>query len=162
MTTKRNCSLKGFGLLEILIASAIVSMAMVSLSFVFVLSQRMTARSGELMRANFIAEEGIEAMRFLRDKSWSANMATLAEGTTYYISLSTTTSSWSMGTSNLGNIDGVFNRTIQVQSVMRNGSDDIVLSGGTIDTNTLKIISNVSWSSGSASAETYLSNIFNN
>ncbi len=137
-------------------------MAFVSLMNVFVLSNRLMARTQDLARANFIAQEGIEDMRYLRDASWTTNMAPLAPNINYYVTLATTTSQWSVGTAVPSLIDGTFRRVIQVQSVMRNSSDDIVLSGGTVDASTLKIISTVSWGQGTTSVETYLANIFNN
>lgn len=153
---------KGFGLIEIVIASAVVGMVFVSLAQVFVLSHRLMMRTQDLARANFIAEEGVDAMRYLRDAGWAVNMALLAPNTNYYVVLATSSSQWSVGTADPGLIDGLFRRVISVQSVMRNGNDDIVSSGGITDTNTLKIISTVSWGRGTTSVETYLANIFNN
>ncbi len=153
---------KGFGLVEIIIASSIVSVALISLVSVFVLSYRLTVRSGEIVRANFIAEEGIEAMHFLRDNGWTPTLKNLTSGTNYYLSLNTTTGVWSIGTTNPGLLDNTFKRVITVQSVMRNGSDNIVSSGGTVDINTLKITATVTWGSGNSIAvDTYLSNIYN-
>ena len=157
---------KGFGLLEIVIASAIVSITLFSLSFVFVLSGRLEAQSIGKVRANFLAEEGLEAMRFLRDKGWGANLAPLAAGTNYYLSFATSTADWSVGTAYPGFIDGLFHRRITVEAVNRDGSDDIVTSGGALDPNTKKINIEVSWygqgATTTATLSTYLSDVFNN
>ena len=152
----------GFGVLEILIASAVVSTAFISLFFVFVLSQRAVLGASEKVRANFIAEEGLEVMRHLRDKSWSANLAPLAPGTLYYLSFDAGSSAWSTTISSPGLIDGVFERTVRVAAVMRDGADDIVDSGGIVDPDTLKIIVTTTWEGRSVGAETYLTNLFAN
>jgi len=157
---------RGFGLLEIVIASAIVSITLFSLSFVFVLSARLEAQSISKVRANFLAEEGLEAMRFLRDKGWDANLGSLSAGINYYLSFATTTADWSIGMPYPGFIDGFFSRRVTVEAVNRDSSDDIVTSGGVLDPNTKKINIEVSWSSygatTTATLSTYLSDVFNN
>ena len=154
--------LKGFGLIEIVIAASIISTAVISLSYVLVLSNRLSARSSDEIRANFIAEEGIEVMRFLRDKGWNSNFALLSPSTIYYISFNTITSKWATTTSNPGLLDGLFDRTIKVSSVNRDGDDNITLVGGVLDEGSLKITSKVKWPYGTTTVETYLSNIFVN
>lgn len=158
--------MRGFGLLEIVIAVSIISATIFSLSFVFIISSRLEGESLNKTRANFIAEEGLEALRFLRDKSWSANLGGLAAGTTYYLSFATTTSTWSIGT--LGSeIDNLFLRKVTVENVSRNSSDDIVNSGGTQDPDTKKINVSVEWLERGATTtlttvSTYLSDLFDN
>lgn len=154
---------KGFGLIEIIIASAVISVALISLSQVFVLANRLTLRATEQVRANFIAEEGIEVMRFLRDKSWSSHLGNLSLATNYYVVFATSTSAWSITTTNPGLIDETFQRVIRASSVLRDTSDDIVVSGGTVDPDTLKITSTVTWGNAEQiSVETYLTNTHDN
>ncbi|OGF73630.1 hypothetical protein A3J56_00625 [Candidatus Giovannonibacteria bacterium RIFCSPHIGHO2_02_FULL_46_20] len=144
MTRQKHGTHRGFGVLEILIASAIVSVVIVSLSYVVVLSHRLSVRSSDKIRANFLAEQALEAYRFARDAAW------------IFISLPATGVNYSVP------IDSVFTKTIRFEEVRRDENDDIVTSGGTPDNNTRKIIITISWVNGSTSAETYLSNIFNN
>jgi hypothetical protein len=152
----------GFGLIEIVIAASIVSMAVVSLSYVVVLSNRVLARSVDEIRANFIADEGIEVLHFLRDAGWDAKIGLLTPNVDYYISQSTTTGTWTISATNPGLLDGFFNRAIRVESVNRDANDTIVSTGGTLDPNSRKIVSTVFWKNGTTSVETYLSDIFNN
>ena len=153
---------KGFGLIEIVIVSSIISVAVVSLSYVLVLSNRLSSRASDEIRANFIAEEGIEAIRFLRDKSWTTDLSVLVPNTDYFVILDTSTGQWSISTTEPGLLGDLFRRTIRVDSVYRDPSFDIVASGGTIDPETLRITSLVTWQYGTTSLETYLSNMFNN
>ena len=157
--------MRGFGILEIVIAVSIISATIFSLSFVFIVASKLETISLDKIRANFIAEEGLEAMRFLRDQSWAANLGALLDGPTYYLSFATTTSVWSVGT-NGSEIDKLFLRKVTLENVYRNGSDDIISSGGTVDPDTKKINVSVEWlergATTSISASAYLSNIFNN
>ena len=157
----------GFGLLEIVIASAVVGASIFSLSAAAVLSGRLQSQSADKIRANFLAEEGIEAMRFLRDKSWNTNLANLSQGTNYYVNFSTTTSEWSVGQSIEPYIVALFERKVSVEKVYRDLNDNIVISGGAEDVDSKKITVIVSWAerggaTSTVSLSTYLSDIFNN
>lgn len=140
---------KGFGLIEIVIAASIISTAIVSLSYVFVLSHRLSIRSSDKIRANFLAEQALESWRFGRDVSWAAFIAPITPGINYSAP-----------------IDSTFTKTTRVEEVKRdNTSQNIMASdcaGCAIDPDTRKIIATISWANGSTSVETYLSNIFNN
>lgn len=157
----------GFGLLEIVIATAIISGTIFSLLFVFLISNKLVMASSNKVRASFLAEEGLEALRILRDESWSANLAGLSTGTNYYLSFNTITSAWSISTSNPGNIDNLFARIVAVENVNRDPTtDDIVLTGGTNDPDTKKFNVSVAWLERGGSmvvvVSTYLMDIFDN
>ena len=157
----------GFGLLEIVIASAVVGTSIFALSAAAVLSNRLQSQSSDKIRANFLAEEGIEVMRFLRDKSWNTNLANLFQGTNYYVNFSTITSRWSVGQSVEPYIVSLFERKISVDRVYRDLDDNIVSSGGAEDVDSKKITVIVSWkerggATSTVSLSTYLSDIFNN
>lgn len=156
---------RGFGLLEIVIATAIISGTIFSLLFVFLISSRLAAESSDKVRANFLAEEGLEALRILRDETWSS-LGGLSAGTNYYLSFNTVTSVWSIGASNPGYIDDLFHRTITVENVNRDANDNIVSSGGTNDPDTKKFNVSVAWSeragTSTVTVSTYLTDIFDN
>lgn len=157
----------GFGLLEIVIASAVVGVSIFALSSAVVLSSKLQSQSSDKIRANFLAEEAMEAMRFLRDKSWNANLANLSPGTNYYISFSTTTSQWSVGQTVQPYIDSIFERKISVENVYRDLNYNIVSFGGAEDVDSKKITATVSWAgkggaTSTVSLSTYLSDIFDN
>lgn len=156
----------GFGIIEIVIAAAIIGTAIFSLFNVFVLANRLSGEAGDKISANFLAEEGLEAVRYLRDDGWTKNIAGLSAGTNYYLSFDKNTSRWSMGTVNPGTIDGTFTRVFTVENVSRDSSDNIVSSGGTNDPDTKKINVSITWSErGSTQTltlSTYLTNFNNN
>lgn len=153
---------KGFGLIEIVIASTIVSLTILSLGYVFSLSTRINGETVERVRATALAEEGLEVVRYLRDYGWTSKIAPLSVSTTYYLAFATSTSQWSVTTTPQV-IDGLFTRTIVLSPVARDGSDNIVTSGGTVDAGTLKATSQVTWkASSSVQVSTYITNMFNN
>ena len=165
MGNANKCS--GFGVVEVLIATAVISMTIFSLFYVFTLAERLSVGAGDRIKANFLAEEGLEALRFLRDAGWKGNLSNLVAGTNYYLSFDTSLSRWSVGVSNPGSIDNLFTRRITVENVSRNSNDDIVGSGGTNDPNTKKFNVIVSWPASSSATSSftlsaYLSDIYNN
>ncbi|MBI2023223.1 prepilin-type N-terminal cleavage/methylation domain-containing protein [Candidatus Giovannonibacteria bacterium] len=154
---------RGFGILEIMISAAILSIVLFSLFSVFAAANKLNLLSSDKIRANFLAEEGLEAVRYLRDDGWTRNIAPLNSATDYYVSFNTSTLQWSIGATNPGQIDGVFGRVITAGAVYRDSNDDITASGGTLDPDTLKITSTVTWSaSNTLSVETYLTDLFAN
>ena len=156
---------KGFGLLEIVIAVAIVGGALWALASVFLLAERAQELSREKLQAVFLAEEGLEVLRYLRDAGWNQNIASLALGADYYLTFASSTSQWVISSAPVPAVDGIFSRSFLVQAVLRDSGDNIAPSG-TNDPETRKIIMKVAWSfqqsSESVSLEAYLTDIFNN
>jgi Tfp pilus assembly protein PilV len=157
---------KGFGIVEVVVASAIISLSIFSLYTVFIVANRLNEMSGNSTVASFLAEEGLEAMRHMRDGAWSAHVGALTPGTDYYLSFSTTTSLWTVNSITPEIIDGKFFRKVIVEDVYRDASQDIILTGGTLDTGTKEIIAEVSWLERNATSTvligTYLHDIFSN
>ncbi|MBX4181332.1 prepilin-type N-terminal cleavage/methylation domain-containing protein [Candidatus Parcubacteria bacterium] len=153
-------SSKGITLVEVLIASAIISVFIVALLSVHTLYLRSALKNSSSIQASYLIEEGIEAARFLRDSAW-VNISSLTPGTDYGMAFYNGT--WQASTTALY-VDS-FLRTVTVSAVSRDStSRDIVTSGGVNDPNTRKITSSVSWVSNGAtttrSISTYLTNIY--
>ncbi|HVT75329.1 MAG TPA: hypothetical protein VHD69_02880 [Candidatus Paceibacterota bacterium] len=152
-------SAKGSVILEVVVAAAI--MAVVALAFLgsFALLTRVHERNMLFIKGDLLAEEGLEAMRFIKAAGWS-NLSAIPSGGARYLAVGTST--WGV-TTTPERVDGDFYRTIKVYSVFRNSSDDIVTSGGTVDSNTLLTESSVSWSyrgaTTTATYKTYVTNI---
>ncbi|MDP3762853.1 MAG: type II secretion system protein [bacterium] len=156
---------KGFGLLEIVIAVAIVGGALWALASVFLLAERAQELSREKLQAVFLAEEGLEVSRYLRDSGWNSNIAPLLTSTDYYLNFNAATSQWTTTVTAPAAIDGIFSRSFRIENVLRDSGDNIAPSG-TNDPETRKIIMKVAWSfqqsSENVSLEAYLMDIFNN
>ena len=149
----------GFGLIEIIAGTAIISVALVSLVTISQMSLSVSSETTSIVQASFLLEEGAEAIKILRDSGWG-NIDSLSKGVPYYFEFSD--SKW--GTTTVNNyIDGKFERSFVVDGVWRDINDDIS-SSGVFDHNTNKISVYVSWSgrNGTTTKEIifYVTNIF--
>ncbi len=154
---------RGLTLGEILIAGAIIAATAVTVFAAFSGVVKYAEQNTALVKAGYLAEEGIEALRMMRDSGWTTNIASLTTGSTYRLAWS---GSQFVATTTNSFIDKQFDRTVVLSSVGRDSNYNIVTSGGTTDTGTRKATVTVSWKNGSAtisqSIETYIFNTFSN
>ncbi len=150
---------KGSTLLEVLVVAGILSAICLSFIGTFVTVSRFHEKNMLAIKAELIAEEGLEALRLIKGNDW-AGLSALTSGSTYYFHLAT--SSWSV-TSTPEVIDGEFYRSFRSYDVYRDASDNIVTSGGTIDPGTLLFEVSVHWpwrgATTTASYRTYMTNL---
>jgi Tfp pilus assembly protein PilV len=154
-------SKRGFSLAEAVISAAILS------GFIIVLSQVNTKYlsyalgQSNIIRANFLAEESLEAARFMRDYSYASKISSLTSGANYYLYWSG--SDWSATTSPQNTAP--FIRTISFANVNRDSSDNIAVSG-TLDSGTKLVTASVAWLDKGATTtktvETIITNVFSN
>lgn len=153
---------RGFGLVEAVVAISMVAGFIVALAAVNTIYVKISFSQNSKIQAAFLAEEGMEAMRFARDAGWDANIAPLSNGAEYYLAF--TGAFWQATT--VPNYLGAFDRRIRLEAVNRDANDDIVSSGGALDPNTRLITSTVSWSERGATStkmvSTYLTDLFAN
>ncbi len=150
----------GFGLLEIVLGVSILALVLIGAMSVAQNSLRLNRQAIRESQAGFLTAEGAEALRAFRDDSWT-NISGLAAGTTYHLTWNGTR--WATTTTGLY-IDGIFWRTAVVSNVNRDANDDIVTSGGTLDSGTRKIRVETAWrASGTGTStkaiELYLADI---
>ena len=153
---------EGFSLLEIVVAVGIAALVIFSLGKVNETALRLSSESADRVEASLLLNEGVEAMKFLRDKSWSQNIAPLSTSETYYLTFATTT--YAIGSAAPDLIDGIFARTINISGVTRDAQDTIAPTGVN-DSSTRKVTVTVSWQnrdSYSEKVEIYLSDIYQN
>ncbi len=159
----------GFGLVEVIIAIAIVSISLFALSNAANLAFLFVDESTREGRAAFLLEEGAEAVRTLRDVSWTQKIAPLTSGNTYYPVFNV---SWNLATTDPGAIEGIFTRTAVFEDVYRRNSDDDIVDAGaadpkTLDPGTKKVTIYVLWKKSgnkttTRSLSTYITNLFQN
>lgn len=151
-------------MLEVLIACAIISVTTFALISASVQGIQLSDRALKQTQASILLEEGAEVVKIIRDNSWTT-ISNLTLETNYYLTFNTGSNTWSLGTTPTSAIDSTFTRTVVFSSVGRDGSDDIILSGGTIDPRTKKVTVTVSWlQSGNTASKVlsfYISDIFN-
>lgn len=99
---------KGFSLVEVLLAVSVFALIVTALVGVLIYGQQSTALSGQRAKAIFLAEEGLEATRNIRD----ANFSNLTDGT---FGLTTTGNQWNLSGSS--DTTDIFTRAITISSV---------------------------------------------
>lgn len=155
---------KGIGLIEILIVGAIISIAFVGLVSFLISSRGITFQIARNTEAVALAEEGMEAVRSMRDESWSSNISVLASGTTYYPEISG--NKWTLSTIDPGPSNGLYTRTVTFENVNRDSVTDDVASSGTLDPNTKKLTVVVTWAENQVTKDvtltTYITNFLSN
>ena len=164
----RASSLTGFTLVEVLIAVSIIVIFIAALISTHTLYLSATFSGLNKVKAIFLAEEGVEAVKLLRDQKWTSSIAVLATGPTnyHYLSYDSSKSFWATSTVNTY-IDSIFERRYILEDVYRDDTTkDIVTSGGTLDPNARKLTMFVAWSEKGAtttkSIVTYITNIMGN
>lgn len=145
---------KGNSIIEIIIAIGIFALVFPSLSILVIGSFSSTLRDSERFRADMFLQQGFEAVRSIRDYSYT-NLTTGAHG------LTKENGHWEFtGTSDT---NGQFTREILVEEVERDKECIITQSGGMIDPNSRKITATITWdleegNTTSISASQYLNN----
>jgi len=129
---------KGFSVIEVILAAALF-MIIATGSITVILQGLGSNRLGEEQTVvNQYAAEGMEAVRSIKNQNFtnlvnSAGTGIIQAGSVWTFS----------GSNNI--LSSKYTRVITVSDVQRDGSGNIVASGGTIDFLTKKITSTVSW-----------------
>lgn len=154
----------GIGLVEVIVSVSILTTIMIGLISTFNYYVGAGTRSTENIQGILLAEETLEAIRFMRDSGWS-NLGTLATGTLYYLEF--TGALWKASTTQII-IDGKFEQTFTLDDVYRRDSDDDIVSlsspdAKTLDPDTLLIsVSIVADGATTTDIATYMTNLFQN
>lgn len=139
---------RGISSVEMLVGISIAALILLFVTHAITRFVNVGQETAEKTKALYLAEEGLELVRFVRDESWS-NISTLTDGTTYYLDVSSTTVAIS-GTPEV--IDGYYERSFVVDAVERDGNDDIVTSG-TADPQSKYVTVTVSWDTPTQTTE---------
>jgi hypothetical protein len=160
-TSFAGCGSKGFGLVEVILGAAIVTLVVLATVQSYNIYINYALSNQNNLQAGFLLEEGVEAVIFLRDGGWSGNINSLTASSTYYLNFNGTT--W-LSTTTPQYTDN-FLRSFVLYSVNRDANDDISFSG-TNDPNTKLLTVTVQFPSGhsttSKTLSTYITNINNN
>lgn len=150
-------------MVELIIAISLAAIILVGMTQIVAVAVETTERERRTIEALNLAEEGIEALRVMRDDSWSANIQPLTNGANYYLVVSGNT--WLATDVNPGLLLNRYERTFRFSEVFRDSNDNISISG-TSDPNTKKVTLTVGWRERSATTtvvlDTYLTNFLNN
>ncbi|MEX0672828.1 MAG: hypothetical protein WDZ82_02570 [Candidatus Paceibacterota bacterium] len=151
---------RGISFIEVIIASAIIVLIITGVISAYSLWISEHQVSAERVKNAILLEEGLEAVRSIRDKDWSA-LADLSITDTHYLTFSTTTSEWQTTTEPEW-IDGVYKRWFEVDDVSRDNDDRITESGGSNDPGTKQITVYAAWNDRTGTTTTMVSAYFTN
>lgn len=139
---KKQCSEEGVGIIDVIISIAVVSVAFWGFSQIAILGFKILERSEIATEAAYLAEEGIEAVKSVRNESWSTNIAILNVGQDYFPMVSGT--KWILVTDDPGLINNRLKRTVTFDRVYRDANDNIS-EIGTEDPGTRKVTASIFW-----------------
>ena len=129
---------RGFSPVEVLLAATLFGFLAVALIGAIVYGQQSTANSGDRARAAFLAEEGIEATRNIRDSAFS----NVADGT---FGLTQTSNQWAFSGSS--DTSGIYTRQLNISSTgadRKNITSTVTwpVAGGTSQISTSSLLTN--------------------
>ena len=136
---------RGFMMVEVLVVASIITVSVLAAMAVAQKSVYVSRQALHNLEAGFLLEEGVEAVRILRDNSWD-NISALSPATDYYPLFSG--GSWTLSIT--PQTIGIFTRKINVASVNRDDSSGAISPAGTDDPGTKLITATVSWPEGGA------------
>ncbi len=146
----------GFSIIEIILAAAIFMILAGGLMTVILQGLDSNHLGEEQTVATQYATEGIEVMRSVKNQGFANLINTTATGAAQV-----------SGVWNLSGLNNIFNskytRVLQIGDVYRDGSGNVVASGGTLDPLSKKVTSTVNWNytptrQNSVSLSEYLTN----
>lgn len=154
---------KGASLVEILIASSVITLTLVVLISVYSMVAKFALSNVRVLKATVLVEEVTEVLGYMRDAGFNSNIASLVDDTTYRVYWDGTV--WTIITAPVL-LEERYDVSFALSPVYRDTNFNVISSGGTLDNNSRKVVITVAWREGVAtstkSAETYLFNVFNN
>lgn len=133
-----NINNKGLSVIEVILAAAIFVIFSAGAVSLILHSLSSTRLSGEQLIANTYASEGIDAVKSIANQSYANLVNTLGVGVSVNGS-----NVWTFSGTN--NTFDKYTRVITIEDAQRDGSGNVVNSGGTVDPNTKKVTSTVTW-----------------
>lgn len=164
------CGGRGVSIIELLVVIMIIGVAVAVLLSFGTFSVRTASLLKQTTQASFLVQESVEALKNYRDNTgWTDDDASnkydglgvIATGVALHLELSgDTPERWQLL---LGKeTQGIFTRDVRIDPVERDGLDNIVESGGTLDSETKKATVTVSWEERGGTRQletiTYLTN----
>lgn len=144
--------------MEVVVATAVTTLALVAFSQAGVLALRLLRNQKETLEATLLAQEGLEAVRLVRDASWAdITWRTDLQNPSLRYYPTVENGVWVLATSSPGLVNGVYNRYVQFEKVSRDAvSDKIVSAGGADDPGTRKVTAHAVSAAGDIRIATYV------
>jgi len=149
---------KGIGLVEMVVGLSVFIFIVLSFIVSFNYFIKNSILGTKTVQAYFLAEEGMEAIKSMRNDGWTTNINSLISGQEYYFYFNG--SHWESTTAQ-STIDNLFTRKFTLENVYRNISGDIS-SSGVLDSGSKKVNVSVSYAVNEAVITKNLSMIITN
>lgn len=149
---------KGIGLIEIIVSLAVIMIVFVSFLELAKYTMKIQEYNQTKIETINLAAGTIEAVRSNRNENWD-NFAALLTGIKYYPVISG--NKWTLTTTDPGLINQTYSRWIILETVYRDGNDDISASG-IEDNQTRKITAVVEWIDRGETKQTTLTTYLTN
>ena len=151
---------KGLTLVEIIIAGAIIATALFAIVSFLIFARGTSLQNVNVAEATSLAQEGMEAVRTMRDEAWSS----VSTAGTYYPVIQS--GKWILIPADPGPINGLYTRAITIEDVSRDPATNDISSSGNADPNTKKVTVAVTWSLSGRNKDvtltTYITNFVGN
>ncbi len=135
-------SSRGISIVEIIVAAAIISVSVVGIVGAIQVYLKIVYENTRETQAVLLLDETAEALQYLRDTSYATNFATTTSSVTYTLYWNGT--GYQLATSTI-TLPYNMSRTLTLSAVNRDGGDQIVTSGGTVDPDTKKATITIAW-----------------
>ncbi len=150
---------RGITLVEVLVGVSIFSMVLVFTAYTLTMYLTAGTETRETVKAQYLALEGMELIRAVRDNDWNIVAGLTVDAPQY---LEITPSAITIG-GTVEIVDAYYERQIITETVYRNSEDDVVASttaGATVDADSRWIRVLVSWGGKSLELKALLTNLF--
>ncbi|MFP4616837.1 MAG: hypothetical protein ACLFNR_01600 [Candidatus Paceibacterota bacterium] len=158
---EKNGREKGITIVEILFSVAIVASFLGAIILAFLLYMQIATAAPQHTAAVFLADEGLEAVRSIRNRGWESEIESLQEDTSYNLYFSE--GNWHATTTEQV-IEGTFVREFVLKEVSRD-SEGRIDETGSIDDGSRRVDVVVTWDGlvGESQVEvsSYIMDIFN-
>lgn len=153
MLKAQNCNNRGVSIIELLVVVFIVGLALTALLAFGSISLRAASVLQHTTQASFLAQDALEALKNYRDNTdWEADepgiqydgLGVVPTATPLHLELSgDVPPRWQLlsGAETMGR----FERAVVIDQVLRDGADNIVQSGGSLDPDTKEVTVTISW-----------------
>ncbi len=150
---------KGITIIEVIIATSIVTLSMISISVVYGNFVSLSIKNTDKIQAAFLLDEGVEALKMIRNNSWS-QIASSTPNTDYY--LVWYNNIWQSTTTQIV-VDNKFIRKYRVRNAYRDGNLNVYESSsyGSNDDNNKIVDLSVNWNNGATTTKSISFYIFN-
>lgn len=138
----KNSFSKGISIVEIIIAAAIIGISVVGIIGAIQIYLKIVYQNAREAQAVLLLDETAEALQYIRDESFDTYIATIPLDTSYTVFWNAT--GYELATSTIM-LPYDMTRTVVFEEVRRDGSDQLVTSGGSVDDDTRKAIITIEW-----------------